>query len=100
MELNWKEARILKHLVENGESTLRDISRACFPGVRPVEKADSQVRNNLRRIRDTLGGKALVKRVKRGVFVATDLAKAVNVAVAKKTAKAKPIAGSRAAVQS
>lgn len=58
--MNWKEDRVIR-AISGGATTIRDVSRKCFPGVRPVEKADSQVRNNVRRlVRD-----GLVRRAKR-----------------------------------
>ena len=60
MNLNWKEDRVIR-AIASGKTTIRDVARKCFPGVRPVEKADSQVRNNVRRlVRD-----GLVQRAKR-----------------------------------
>lgn len=50
-KLNWKEERVVARLKEVAPSalTIRELARKCFPGVRPASKADSQVRNSLRK---------------------------------------------------
>lgn len=49
METNWKEDRVITALKRSEEPlTIRQLAWKCFPGVRPVTKADSWVRNALR----------------------------------------------------
>jgi hypothetical protein len=50
MDLNWKEERVVGVLKKAARPlTIREIGARCFPGVRPVTKRDSQVRNSLRK---------------------------------------------------
>jgi hypothetical protein len=64
--LNRKELKVVDVLHKRGPLTIRQMARLCFPGVRPITKADSQTRNSLRRpLRD-----GLVKRVGHGTYEA------------------------------
>lgn len=65
--LNWKEKRVVTTLKKSRRPlTIRELTRRCFPGVRPVEKGDSQVRNSLRKpVRD-----AIVRKVGAGTYAA------------------------------
>lgn len=64
-QLNWKEERIVELLLSCGEPlTLKQLRRKAFPGVRPITKADSQVRNSLRKPRKL----RLIKRVEAGKY--------------------------------
>lgn len=66
-DLNWKEQRVVEALQQKQDKlTIRELARACFPGVRPVEKADSQVRNALRKPRKL----KLVRKVGEGTYQA------------------------------
>lgn len=66
--LNWKEKRVLDTLREaaveiEGEifyppMTVREVARLCFPGFRPVQNGDLQVRNAARK----LEGMGLIER--------------------------------------
>lgn len=70
-ELNWKQDRVWLFLLERGAPmTIRQLARRCFPGVRPVAKADSQVRNSLRR----LVRERLVRKVADGTYVGLERA--------------------------
>jgi predicted transcriptional regulator len=63
--MSKKKEKVLKFIAAAAAPVkLREIARACFPGVRPVEKADSQVRNQLR----TLRRDQLVKKIARGTY--------------------------------
>lgn len=64
--LNWMEERLLRILGAGGDRasyTIRELAREAFPGVRPVTKADSKVRNALRRP----VARGLVERLERGL---------------------------------
>lgn len=71
--LSKKATKVVKFLADNGVASIREISRACFPGVRPVEKADSWARNALRI--PTRDGYA--KKQARGTYDATGKGRAV-----------------------
>lgn len=75
MEFTEKKLKVLRHVVENGVSSIRDITRGCFPGVRPIEKGDSQTRNQLR----TLVRDGYVVRKARGAVDATGKGRAATV---------------------
>lgn len=47
-DLGKKRSKVLGQLAGKGPASIRNVARACFPGVRPVTKADSWVRNALR----------------------------------------------------
>jgi hypothetical protein len=62
--LSWKQKRVVDNLRTVEYATLGWLARKCFPGVRPVKKANSWVRNSVRKpVR--LG---LIERVKPGVL--------------------------------
>lgn len=67
--LNWKEERVVKALRTVEYATIRWVARKCFPGVRPATKADSQVRNSVRKPIKI----GLVARHARGVLRAAQL---------------------------
>jgi hypothetical protein len=58
------ESKVLKALSGGATKSIRQLARACFPGVRPITKADSRVRNALRRPRAT----GVVKQVGPGTY--------------------------------
>lgn len=71
--LSAKQDKVLKFFASLGTpGTIREAARKCFPGVRPVEKADSQVRNAFRRLKRM----ALLTKVARGTYEATEKGKA------------------------
>lgn len=51
-EMNWMEERVLKQIKQSKAGIhIRAIAKSCFPGVRPITKADSRTRNALRFLR-------------------------------------------------
>jgi orotidine-5'-phosphate decarboxylase len=68
MSENYKHNKLLTALRATSEpQKIRQLTRQVFPGVRPVEKGDSQVRNTLR----ALVCRGLVQKVGRGTYQAT-----------------------------
>ncbi len=66
-DLHWKTVRVRDALRASDEPlTIRELARKCFPGVRPREKADSQVRNHLR----VLVPRGEARKVRRGTYEA------------------------------
>lgn len=66
--LNKKQEKVNDALqAAFAELTIRELARKCFPGVRPVEKADSWVRNALRK----LVAIRAAKKVNRGTYRGT-----------------------------
>ena len=50
IRLNTREAKVLQAIVDaGGPISIRDAAKAAFPGVTPIAKADSWVRNSVRR---------------------------------------------------
>lgn len=66
--LTFKQRRVhlwLRRLTKrHGKATIRQIAGKAFPGVRPVTKADSWVRNAFRELRP----RGLAKQVGRGTY--------------------------------
>ena len=61
--LNDKEQKVLELLQSHAKMTIREIARLAFKGI-TIAKADSWVRNSLRRLRAT----KLIKKVGRGTY--------------------------------
>jgi hypothetical protein len=61
-----KQLKVKGALERGGKLTIREMARSAFPGVRPVEKADSWVRNSLRVLVRDHG----VRKVGRGTYSA------------------------------
>jgi hypothetical protein len=62
-----RESRILSALKRARKPlTIREMAREAFPGIRPVERADTTVRNSLRRHRDD----KTIKQTGRGTYAA------------------------------
>lgn len=61
---NEHEKKVFGALRRKKKATIREIARECFPGKRPVQKADSWVRNSLRFWVD----QKKAKKVERGTY--------------------------------
>ena len=69
MNLNPHEEKVLKVIKSRGVATIREIASKQFPGVRPITKADSRVRNALRKLVKA----QLVMKTDRGAYFFTSV---------------------------
>jgi predicted transcriptional regulator len=69
MNLNPHEEKVLKVIKSQGVATIREIATKEFPGVRPIQKADSRVRNALRKLVKA----QLVMKTDRGAYFFTSV---------------------------
>ena len=66
LELTERQQKVLAAIKKTKKSTIEVITKTAFPGVRPVTRANSWVRNQLRGLRAA----HLIKRVAAGTYIA------------------------------
>jgi hypothetical protein len=66
IELTARQQKVLAAIKKTKKSTIEVITKTAFPGVRPITRANSWVRNQLRGLRAA----HLIKRVASGTYIA------------------------------
>lgn len=66
IELSPRQQKVLSTLKRSGKIKIADLARKAFPGVRPLTKANSWVRNQLR----GLVAHKLAKKIDKGTYQA------------------------------